>query len=191
MSVIWHLMIWISSNMENTLTKKRILFQKDRDTCFLAYNILIILDYLKCYSLETSFKDYRKLSYLVDFTSSDILIGIFCKTGTFKQKEFNLLKNSYINASSRQNQIFLLIQVLRQKEIVDLDLDTDDPLKNRLFIKNKEIIEPIIDKKKFYYEYRNIDLFNKSPEIRALRSLLLATLLDKIYSSRGIKVWEG
>lgn len=180
----------IISSMENTLTKKRILFQKDKDACFLTYNLFIILDFLDCYTSESAFNDYRKLSYIIDFTSSDTLVNIFNKVPTLQQKETELLRNSYLTSSSRQNQIFLLIQALKQRGLICLEFDESNPLKNKLYIANKDLITNIIDREKFHFEYKNIKSFNNSPSIRGLKRTILSTLLDKIYTQKGVKIWQ-
>ena len=172
--------------------KKRILFDKDKDACFLTYNILIILDFFNCYNIENSFNDYRKLSYLVDFTSSDVLTNIIAKWGLPTQKEKIQLRSSYINASSRQNRIYLVLQALQNKGIINLILNKQDILKNKLFINdnNKHLIEPIINKAYFKYEYENLRNFNKSSSIKGVKTYKFTTLLNQIYEQNGVKVWE-
>ena len=176
--------------VHNSDIKKRILFQKDKDACFLTYNILIILDYLKCYSEDTAFTDYKKLAYLTDFTSSDLLTNIFAKDVSLTIKEQHLLQDSYLNSSSRQNKLFLVIQSLRQRNIISINFDAKNPLKNSLFLIQQDLIKPITDKKIFKYEYENIDKFNKAKPIKGLRGLKLSTMLQKIYENKGIKIWE-
>lgn len=176
--------------MNNLEAKKRILFDKDKDACFLTYNILIILDFYKCYSSNCVFNDYRKLTYLIDFVSSDILANIISKDTIITPKEKILLHNSYTNSSSRQNKLFLVIQSLRQKQIIDVSFDENNPLKSRLFLIDQDKIAPIIDKKIFKYEYNNLKNFNGSKIIRGIKSYKLLTLLQQIYETKGIKIWE-
>ena len=178
--------------MINNDIKKRILFDKDKDACFLIYNILIILDFFNCYNIENSFKDYRKLSYLVDFASSDVLTDIIAKWGFPTQKEKMQLRNSYVNASSRQNRIYLVLKALQNKGIIHLVLNKQDILKNKLFIdeSNKNLIEPITNKVYFKYEYENLKTFNNTSSIRGVKAYKFTTLLNQIYEQNGVKVWE-
>lgn len=178
--------------MENANIKKRILFDKDKDACFLTYNILIILDFLGCYNFENGFVDYRKLSYLIDFVSSDILTNIIVKFAPPTTKEKIQLRNSYINASSRQNRIYLVLQALQQKGIINLIFDKKDVFKNKLFIKEtkKDLVESIINKKYFKYEYENLKKFQDAKSIKGIRTYKFTTLLKQIYENNGVKVWE-
>lgn len=176
--------------MKNCEVKKRIMFQKDKDACFLTYNILIILDYFKCYSSESAFNDYKKLSYLIDFTSSDILTSIYAKNVLLSIKEKHLLQESYIKCSARQNKLFLVIQSLRHKKIINVLNDDKNPLKNSLYLIKQDLIAPIIDKNIFKYEYENIEKLNKVRAIKGIKKVKLITLLQKLYESKGVKIWE-
>lgn len=176
--------------MIDEIIKKRILFDKEKDACFLTYNILIILDFYKCYSIDSPFIDYRKLTYLIDFVSSDILVSILQKEQILSDGDKIILQNSYNNASARQNRIFLVLRALKRNGIIELFLDSEKPYKNSLYLIQSDKTKSITNKKLFTYEYSNLKHFNSVNDINRVRLIKITTLLQKIYGSRGIKIWE-
>lgn len=173
--------------MKDNSIKKRIMFNIKDDPCFLAYNILIILDYFNCYSSRNVFNDYRKLPYLIDFISSESLMNILYKDIALGSKEKILLKDSYLNSSSIQNRTFLVLQALKRNNTIDFSLSTDKLQENKIFIQIEKVK---LDKLIFADEYENIDLINKHTQINRLKSLKLSTMLDKLYADKGVKIWE-
>ena len=159
--------------MRNDSIKKRIMFNIKDDPCFLAYNILIILDYFKCYSSKNSFNDYRKLPYLIDFTSSKSLMNILYKDVELGSKEKILLKDSYLNSSAIQNRVFLVLQSLKRNNTINFSLSTDKLQESKIFIQEENIK---LDKLIFVDEYENIDLINKHTQINRLKTLKLSTI---------------
>jgi hypothetical protein len=47
--------------------KKRLMYIQKEDYNYLAYNILLVLNEFNAYSESSSFKDFRKVAYLVHF----------------------------------------------------------------------------------------------------------------------------
>ena len=126
--------------------KKRMMFIHKEDYNFLAYNLLIFLDEMKCYSEKTCFKDFRKIAYLIDFISG---------SANLDEYERFELSNIYLNAQLKKKLLSHLIITLQNKNYLDISLNTTHKT-IELWINKDNIPKDFFDKKKFQREISNI-----------------------------------
>lgn len=175
----------------NTISddKKRIMFIKGEDFYFLTYNILLILKALNCNSEDRTFKDYRKLAFLIDFVSNWNILNILLANVNGKHLNYadrETLTRSYSSGMLRMNEIIKLLFALEKKELLHL-------VKNRsnghldIYLNDKPLPSDLFDKDLFKIELNNINLLKAN--ISRLSTLKLETLLERLYYNYGITKW--
>jgi len=173
--------------MINKNVKKQLMYLSGEDFYLFCYSIFIILDTLGC-SGGKSFRDYRKLAFLINIINNDKLVYIIANS---KEKSLNTydkeyLFDSYSSGLMRRSEILKLIFTLEKKGFVslvrgrksaeiDISLDKD------------AIPKSFFDSKVFLSEYKKVSILQKS--FRGLSSLTLVTMLQKIYADNGVKTW--
>ncbi len=171
--------------------KKSIMFIKGEDFYFLAYNILVLLDVLNCIEDKRVFRDYRKLSYLIDFIS-DYKLNQIIRYYSTANKQLNpydheLLTRAYSNALIRKNQILKLLHFLEKRKLVMLVRDKRNSTLN-LYLKKDFREKKFLNSELFDSEKQNsILLKNLIPRLSSLKFDTLQNTLFEIY---GIKTWE-
>jgi len=165
-------------NKTKKFAKKRIMFIQSEDYNFLAYNLLIFLDEMGCYSEKTRFKDFRKIAYLVEFISSSKKISDY---DTFE------LSNIYLNAQLKKKLLSHLIITLQNKDYLDISLNTTHRT-IELWIKKENIPTEFFDKDIFKREISNIRKLKK--ELKITKVSTLKKLVDNIFKNRGVSTWE-
>ena len=167
--------------------KKRMMYISGEDFYFFTYNILIILKELKCVHGRT-FKDYRKLPFMVDIISDHHLLEILSRNDFGEVKnplDRKHLINSYTNCQITTPEYLKLLFSLEKKGYITLSSEKRnsqiDISLNKEKI-NKGFFEPHLFKK----ETDNISLLQS--KVKRLSSMKYETLIDKIYTAnRGLK----
>ena len=168
------------------------MFIKDEDYYFLTYNILIILDYFKCYSVENLFKDYRKLPYLIEFLSSDKSVEIYEKVFETEGKTISIfdyehLLKVYTKSKFMQGQIKRLLFSLDQNQLISIVKDTRFGSVS-LLIKDKEKVKEILNDEMFRNEYQRIEKIKRA--YSRLRSIKYTTFIEKVFKANGVGKWD-
>lgn len=169
--------------------KKRLMFIKGEDFYFLTYNIIIILKTLGCTSEIKSFKDYRKLAFLIDFVSDWSLLNILLaypsgKYLNYRDKES--LTRSYSSALVRMNEILKLLFALEKKGILGL-------IKNQtngnldVYLQKSAIPKDFFEADIFSLELNNANLLKRN--FGRISSNKLETTLAAFYYNYGITKW--
>ncbi|MDB5345775.1 MAG: hypothetical protein JWP89_4152 [Schlesneria sp.] len=174
------------------LAKKRIMFIKSEDFNFIAYNILVVLDVLKCDSSVRPFKDHRKLSFLVDFASSPVLAPMLERQLRLKsdlsRRDVHTLAVAYASGASRKHFVARIVNSLITKGFVEVrkgehDLDLD------VWIKREKVPETFISSDLYLLERENI---KKVAAISShIRTLTFPTFLDRFFERHGVTVWHS
>ncbi len=168
-------------------TKKNLMYLSGEDFYLFCYAVLITLDSLDCKSGKF-FKDYRKLAFIIDFINDDKLTYILENSAEHKinpiDKEY--LFNSYSNGMMRRSEILKLLFTLEKRGFLDLEKGNISSLVNVSLNKDK-VPEDFFDKSIFTVEYNNFKSFKRN--IKRLSTLTLDTMLNRIYTERGIKTW--
>lgn len=184
MDVSWRLIL---VKMMSEDIKKRIMYLSGEDFYLFCYSLFVILDSFEC-TQGKYFKDYRKLSFLIEFSKDEklnfILLDFQDKSLSAIDKEY--LFNSYSNGLARRSEILKILFTLEKKKFVSLSRDGDSNHINVTLIK-ENIPTDFFQNSIFDYEYKNISNFKKA--IKRVSSLKLETMLEKIYTDNGIKTW--
>ncbi|ESQ97746.1 hypothetical protein F753_19385 [Stutzerimonas chloritidismutans AW-1] len=167
--------------------KKRIMFASVDDFYFLTYAILIALDALGCRK-DRYLKDYRKLGFLIEFTTDERLLSIleYPTQKALNRVDREHLFKSYTSGLGRRSEVLKILfrleksglVILRKGDahsLVDVSLSSDVP-------------DGFFDKAIFTQEYSNASRL--SVAVKQLTRLTLSTALSKIYQVRGIKMWD-
>ena len=158
--------------------KKRMMFIPTEDYNFLAYNLLIFLDEMKCYNKETKFKDFRKIAYLIDFISSSANLDDY---------ELSELSNIYFKAQLKKKLLSHLIITLQNRGFLDISLNTTHRT-IELWINKESIPKEFFDKQKFQREILNIKKLKQKFKITKVSKL--TNLVDELFKKRGVLTWE-
>lgn len=174
--------------MDSITNRKRLLYDINEDIYFYTYNIIFILNTLQCYSSEESFKDYRKLVFLIDFISNRTDCDIFIKF--YKGK---LVPNETIKRYLRDKYYlgmekirFLRYILLMMEKHGYIKLENEDKRANVILIKENHSEEFLNDKR-----FREvIDTINRIPARKILKKVSYKTFIDNIFRVNGVVVWE-
>lgn len=171
--------------MEELSSKKRMMFIKDEDYNFLAYNIFIVLAGIGAVKGKGKLKDHRKLSFLIDFVSNNNLIDIIVKsnkTGKINTIDREILNHSYTNAVLRVKLVNQLVFTLSNEGI----LNVEEKKMDRLYIsidKNK-IDKEFFKGNLFKIERNNLNRLKK--EVQRITIIDISNMLDQLYYNHGI-----
>ncbi|MFT6834271.1 MAG: hypothetical protein ACJA0H_000299 [Francisellaceae bacterium] len=158
--------------------KKRLMFIQAEDYNYLCYNLLIILDYYKCYSEDKPFKDFRKIAYLVDFISNNKKISLY---------DANDLTEVYSHAQLKKKLISHLLIILKNMGFVEISINTTHRTFNVWLNQSKEL-NSFIKNEMFFDEYERVELLNK--QVPSIRTATIKTMVEKIFSNKGVITWE-
>lgn len=167
--------------------KKRIMFASVDDFYFLTYAILITLDALEC-KKGRYLKDYRKLGFLIEFTTDERLLRILEQPigKNLSRLDIEHLFKSYTNGLGRRSEILKILFRLEKSGLVTLRKGDSHSLVD-ISLSNNVPVE-FFDKTIFAQEYLNTSRLGLT--IKQLTRLTLSTTLSKIYQIRGIKIWD-
>lgn len=158
--------------------KKRIMFIQKEDYNFLTYNLLLLLKYLGATSKESRFQDYRKISYLIQFisTQSDF--------PNFSKEELALV---YSKSHLKKQLLSHLILILKNKEYISVDVNYN---RNSLdiWINEENIPDNFFNKTFFKKEIENIKVLKS--ELPRLKVLTLKNVVDTIFTNNRVITWE-
>lgn len=169
----------------NENIKKRIMFSKDSDYYFIAYNSLLILNNLKCY--EKKFFDYRKLIYILPFIAEANLLKVIIKQAPLTDNEIKALEDVYIKAKLREPILKSIFFTLEKKGYITMEKN-----KTRKSI-DVQLIPNSISK-----EYLNSEIFNTEINnlneyksyFQRLTIISLESLIEKLFKSKGVIIWD-
>lgn len=158
--------------------KKRIMFIQKEDYNFLTYNLLLLLKYLGATSKKSKFQDYRKISYLIQFisTQSDF--------SSLSKEELSLV---YSKSHLKKQLLSHLILILKNKEFISVDVNYN---RNSLdiWINEGNIPDNFFDKVFFKKEIENIKVLKS--KLPRLKVLTLKNVVDTIFTNNRVITWE-
>lgn len=158
--------------------KKRLMFIQKEDYNFLTYNILLILKHLDATSKESKFHDFKKISYLVQFISTN---------PNFKDYDKRELSEIYSKSHLKKQLISHLILILKNKNYIGVDVNFHRNSLDIWLIENN-IPEDFFDKELFKKEIGNIKYIKS--ELPRLKILTLKTVVDTIFTKNKVITWE-
>jgi hypothetical protein len=177
---------------ESLAAKKRIMFIKGEDFNFLAYNILIILDALRCHSENRPLKDHNKLAYLIDLISSPTLATIIERRERLGSKlsarDLHSLSTAYTNGAARKHFVARVLNSLKTKGLLgfrtgehDLDLD--------VWLNADRLPSGFLSSDLYAPERTNIDLLKLVSKF--LRTITFSTFISRFYGEQGVRLWHS
>ncbi len=165
-------------NKNRKSAKKRMMFIQREDYNFLTYNFLILLNELNCVNEDKRFNDFRKIAYLIEFISNDIDIE--------KYTEIEL-SNIYLRAQLKKKLLSHLIITLKNKQYLGISLNTTHRTLD-VWINKEKIPDDFFNSKYFFQEISNIQKLKKF--VRVSSKQKLKTMIDNLYTNRGVLTWE-
>ena len=100
--------------------KKRLMYIQSEDFYFLTYNTVILLYTLDCINGVRYMKDYRKISFLMDFISNPYYTS-FLDRETLSNSDIRELTRLYSNGILRLKDINKLFYTLDSQKIITLN----------------------------------------------------------------------
>lgn len=158
--------------------KKRMMFIQREDYNFLTYNFLILLNELNCLSKDKKFNDFRKIAYLIEFISNNIDIEDYTEIE---------LSNIYLRAQLKKKLLSHLIITLKNKQYLDISLNTNHRTLD-VWINKEKIPDDFFNNKYFSQEISNIQKLKKFAKVSSKQKL--KTMIDNLYTNRGVLTWE-
>jgi len=158
--------------------KKRLMFIQKEDYNFLCYNLILVLDVLKCTKETETFHDFRKIAYLIDFISSSKNIQEYSK---------DELINIYSKAQLKKKLLSHLLVVLKNKNFLGISINTTHKSFD-VWLKRENIPDHFFNDEYFSNEITN--LLQLKTDIRGLKTTTIKTMVDKLFTSKNILTWE-
>lgn len=158
--------------------KKRMMFIQGEDYNFLTYNFLILLNELNCVSEDKKFNDFRKIAYLIEFISNNITIEDYTEIE---------LSNIYLRAQLKKKLLSHLIIVLKNKQYLEMSLNPTHRTLD-VWINKEKIPNDFFNSEYFSQEILNIQKLKKFAKISSNQKL--KTMIDNLYTNRGVLTWE-
>jgi len=165
-------------NKNRKSAKKRMMFIQREDYNFLTYNFLILLNELNCVNEDKRFNDFRKIAYLIEFISNDIDIE--------KYTEIEL-SNIYLRAQLKKKLLSHLIITLKNKQYLGISLNTTHRTLD-VWINKEKIPDDFFNSEYFFQEISNIQKLKKFARVSSKQKL--KTMIDNLYTNRGVLTWE-
>jgi hypothetical protein len=170
--------------------KKRIMFNKEYDYYFITYNILIFLCTIGCLDERSKFQDYTKLAYIIPFISYPHLLDIqtnYTKTERYPMSdEVNLMREIYIKSRMKVKLIASILFALERNNLISLERNT---IRNSIdiWVNKDKVPSSFIDSTLYKLEIEQANRFKKIfPKIKSLKT---ATLVESLFSDKGVSVW--
>lgn len=169
--------------------KRPLYFISSEDFYFIAYSILLILEFLG--GSQKKFKDHRKLAVLIQFISDSRLVDILSRTQNkavvnHLDKEF--LFSSFANAELYKREVFKIIFCLERRGFIELQrTDVAETLEVKLNAEN--LPKGFFAGGEFDEERSNADELKRL--IPKISILTFDTLIARLYSDRGVRVWAS
>jgi hypothetical protein len=166
------------------------MFSKDDDYYFITYNVLVFLNTIGCTSEKSKFTDYTKLVYIIPFVSDNSLLDILLKYNKLNRlpskEEIDLLQENYIKSRLRLKLLTSILFTLENKNLIGL-VKNNRRKSIDIWI-NKENIPPnFLKSALFKIEETNSKALKQ--EIPLIKSIATRTLIQHLFSSKGVRVW--
>ncbi|MFY0684041.1 MAG: hypothetical protein JXR20_05770 [Balneola sp.] len=171
--------------------KKRLMFVKGEDYYFITYNLLLLLNELKCWkSRNKVLQDVRKISFLIDFVADENLCFIIEKyedRNDINKFDRAKLSKIYTNGLLRLEGLNRLLFSLEKNKMIEL---TKNKSRNAIDISllDNEKLKRFIKQSSFTVERENAIILRKN--IGHLTSSTFETTLNKLFTNYGVSTWQ-
>ena len=158
--------------------KKRMMYIQKEDYNFLTYTFLILLNELKCISYDKKFNDFRRIAYLIEFIGNNIEVDDYDEIE---------LSNIYLRAQLKKKLLSHLMITLKNKGYLGISLNTTHRTLD-VWINLENIPSDSFNQNYFKNEIKNIIKIRKIAKVTAKQKL--KTMVEKLYSDKGVLTWE-
>lgn len=168
--------------------KRRLNYITAEDFYFLTYEILITLNSMVTTSGAT-FKDHRKLAYLVHIISDSRLISILERNRERKivsAVDKELLFSSFTAGELHKREVYKIILALQKKEYVNLSKGSQAEVLD-VKLNKGSLPKEFLASEKFASDHNIADRLKKV--IPRISSMSLETFLSRAYKDYGLNVW--
>lgn|GEM_PF-584707 len=170
-------------------SKRPLFFISGEDFYFVAYSILLVLEYLGGSARRV--KDHRKIAYLIQFLGDARLIDILERTHGTKVAnavDRELLFSSYANAELHKREVFKIIFSMERRGFLKMQR-TANPLILDISLTSNELPKEFFSNETFAAEKANAERLKGL--IPRLSVLTFDSLLERLYQDRGVRVWAS
>lgn len=169
--------------------KRPLYFISGEDFYFVAYSILLVLEFLG--GSPKRVKDHRKLTYLIQFVSDSRLIDILLRTQKKQvsnpmDREF--LFSSFTIAELHKREVFKILFSLERGGYIAIQRTAVAEILDVTLVSNA-LPQDFFKSGHFDEERRNADELKKL--IPKISMLTFDSLLERMYSDRGVRVWAS
>lgn len=166
--------------------KKRLMYIQSEDFYFLTYNTIILLHVLNCTNGERFLKDYRKLSFLMDFISNPYFAS-FLEKDSLSNSDVRELTRLYSNGILRLKEINKLYYTLDNRKIITLERKDNSDILN-ISLNESKLPGDFFDTELFEVEIENAKLIKS--RLKRLTGITLDSLREKLFTDKGVKAWQ-
>jgi len=168
------------------------MFVKADDVYFIAYNLLISLYELKATSTSRPFRDYRKLSFLIDFVADPRLTAILQDSKRFgippNSEDRHELSVAYSRGASRMPHSMRVICALESRGILSIERGNQSEGFD-LWLHVEKLPGGFLADELYEVERSNISTLRAMwPQLRIVR---LDTMLQNFFGVNGVEAWHA
>lgn len=175
--------------MNDNFKEKRLLYNNSEDLYFLAYNLILILSVLDCRTEKSSFKDYRKLIFLIpiisDEKSTQLLLNYYKNSINPNENIVKELNRIYYDAIETITLLRYLLLILEKRNIIKIVTGDN---KVNIYLLENETIKTFTQSSKFEKEKRRIVEIKE--KVKSLKRLNYMTFVDNFFKANGVAIWE-
>lgn len=169
--------------------KRPLFFISGEDFYFLAYSILLVLEYLGGTAKRVN--DHRKIAYLVQFLGDSRLIDLLERTQgvcVANAADRELLFSSYANSELHKREVFKIIFAMERRGLLRMQRGDSTEILDIALI-GDGIPQGFFGNDSFAEERANAGKLKKL--VPRLSLLTFESLLDRLYRDRGVRVWAS
>lgn len=173
-------------------SRRRLMFIGGEDFNFLTYNMLVVLDELKCRSESIPFFDHRKLAFLIDFVSSPNVAEILGRRSNnqapLSKQDVHTLTTAYAKGVTRQPLVARVTHALQKRNLLVTEVDQEHSI-SRLWLNKPEINPAFFKGELFALERTNFRSIR--PLCSRLRTVKFETFIDRFFGDLGVLTWHS
>ncbi|CAK2018657.1 conserved hypothetical protein [Vibrio crassostreae] len=175
--------------MKNNI--KTLMYISNEDFYLMVYTTLIFLNKLiGKKSKSKTFKDHRKLFYIIKLLSDYRLIDLLIR---YKDKKINnpsdkeFLFDSFTKSELHKREVNKILKVMEKKGYINLEKTSNTEVYN-ISLNEENLPTKLIEDDLF----EDIDKNSNSlkTNIRSLNIITLNTFIDKVYRDHGVNIWD-